>query len=76
MYSRLRTTGIEMIKLPFKGQNILFYNVGGGQTERQEWIDSFDDVTAIVFVVSLSGYNDAVRSLDTCISHVNRIGAG
>lgn len=44
-------------------------DVGGQKSERRKWIHCFQDVTSILFLVSLSGYDqclvedkDAVRS--------------
>ena len=32
-------------------------DVGGQKSERRKWIHCFHDVTSILFVVSLSGYD-------------------
>ena len=48
---------------------MLMVDVGGQKSERRKWIHCFQDVTSILFLVSLSGYDqclvedrDAVRT--------------
>ena len=52
-----RTTG--MVEKTFQIDNYRFKicDVGGQRNERRKWIHYFDSVTAVIFVVSLSGYN-------------------
>lgn len=55
--ARIRTTGIvisEVVETPFKFQVV---DVGGQRSERRKWIHCFDDVKAIIYLASLSGYN-------------------
>lgn len=55
--ARIRTTGIvisEVVESPFKFQVV---DVGGQRSERRKWIHCFDDVKAIIYLASLSGYN-------------------
>ena len=58
--SRLPTTGI--IEASFKVERLQFrmYDVGGQRGERKKWIHCFDGVTAILFVASLSEYDQVL----------------
>jgi GTPase SAR1 family protein len=58
--ARVRTTGIvvtEVIEKPYKYQIV---DVGGQRSERRKWIHCFDDVKAIIYLASLSGYNQGM----------------
>ena len=37
------------------------FDVGGQRDERRKWIQCFSDVTAIIFVAAMSGYNLTLR---------------
>lgn len=37
------------------------FDVGGQRDERRKWIQCFNDVTAIIFVTAMSGYNLTLR---------------
>lgn len=58
--TRLTTTGI--IETEFTLEKMLFkmYDVGGQRGERKKWIHCFNDVTAIMFIASLSEYNQTL----------------
>jgi len=58
--TRLMTTGI--IETQFTKENMLFkvYDVGGQRGERKKWIHAFDDVNAIMFIASLSEYDQVL----------------
>jgi len=57
---RYRTTGMTEKKLVIEGNAFLFCDVGGQRNERRKWINFFDSVTAVIFVASLSCYDEAI----------------
>lgn len=59
--ARIRTTGI--IETQFKVDHMIFrmVDVGGQRSERRKWIKCFDDVRSLLFVVSLTEYDMALR---------------
>jgi guanine nucleotide-binding protein subunit alpha len=69
MHTRARTVGITETTFQLKDHEILMIDVGGQRSERRKWIHQFQDVTSILFLASLSGYDqclvedkDAVRA--------------
>jgi len=39
---------------------MLMVDVGGQRSERRKWIHCFQDITSILFLVSLSGYDQCL----------------
>ena len=58
--TRVKTTGIVEINFVLKDMNFRVFDVGGQRSERKKWIHCFEDVTAIIFIVAMSEY-DQVR---------------
>jgi len=58
--TRLTTTGIIETEFALDGMAFKMYDVGGQRGERKKWIHCFDDVTAIMFIASLSEYNQVL----------------
>ena len=47
-----------------EGEYFHIFDVGGQREERKKWIQCFNDVTAIIFVVESSGYDCVIREND------------
>jgi GTPase SAR1 family protein len=54
---RSKSLGIVETAFTFKGDRFSILDVGGQRTERKKWIHCFENVSAVLFVVSLSEYN-------------------
>lgn len=54
---RARTTGIHEIEFDIEDLHFRMVDVGGQRSERKKWAHCFEDVTAIIFVVAMDGYD-------------------
>ncbi|XP_056123271.1 guanine nucleotide binding protein (G protein), alpha activating activity polypeptide O, b [Rhinichthys klamathensis goyatoka] len=63
--SRVKTTGIVETNFSFKNLNFRLFDVGGQRSERKKWIHCFEDVTAIIFCVAMSGYDQMLHEDET-----------
>uniref|UniRef100_A0A7S2RAG9 Uncharacterized protein n=1 Tax=Rhizochromulina marina TaxID=1034831 RepID=A0A7S2RAG9_9STRA len=57
---RIKTSGIRNEALEIDSQVFHIYDVGGQKNERRKWIHCFEGVTAIIFVVGLSEYDQVL----------------
>eukprot|EP00761_Pharyngomonas_kirbyi_P003643 gb/GECH01003647.1/.p1 GENE.gb/GECH01003647.1/~~gb/GECH01003647.1/.p1 ORF type:complete len:352 (+),score=62.47 gb/GECH01003647.1/:1-1056(+) len=58
---RVKTTAISEMEFTIEKLKFRIVDVGGQRTERRKWIHAFDNVTGIIFVVSLSEYDQRLR---------------
>lgn len=63
--SRVKTVGIVEADFVIDKYKFKMVDVGGQRNERRKWIHVFDDVTAIIFVTSLSEYDQVLLEDDT-----------
>jgi GTPase SAR1 family protein len=59
--SRTKTTGISDIAFEIDGYKFKLTDVGGQRSERKKWISCFQNLTAILFVVALSEYDQTLN---------------
>lgn len=57
---RARTIGISEHKFKLRNQELIMVDVGGQKSERRKWIHCFQDVTCILFLTALSGYDQCL----------------
>uniref|UniRef100_A0A3P8YES9 Guanine nucleotide-binding protein G(O) subunit alpha n=2 Tax=Esox lucius TaxID=8010 RepID=A0A3P8YES9_ESOLU len=69
---RVRTCGI--IETQFRVNHTVFrmYDVGGQRTERRKWLNYFDRVQAVLFVVGLSGYDMTLMEDPSVVLFMNK----
>ncbi|CAP32734.1 Protein CBR-GPA-5 [Caenorhabditis briggsae] len=61
IHMRQTTLGVHEISFDYQTQTIRLIDVGGQKTERRKWIHFFEGVTAVMFVCSLSSFNQATE---------------
>jgi len=61
---RARTKGIVEQVFRINGTDLRVLDVGGQRTERFKWIHCFEEVDGVIFVCSLSGYDEIVLVKD------------
>ena len=68
--TRVKTTGIVEVHFSFKNLNFKLFDVGGQRSERKKWIHCFEDVTAIIFCVAMSEYDQVLHEDETTVSYL------
>ncbi|OZJ02872.1 hypothetical protein BZG36_03799 [Bifiguratus adelaidae] len=57
---RVKTTGIVETVFQLGPLTYRMFDVGGQRSERKKWIHCFENVTALLFVVAISGYDQCL----------------
>jgi hypothetical protein len=67
----METRGIRETTFYIGNHEMIFVDVGGQKSTRQKWMHCFQDVVAILFLASLSGYDQClVEDKDVVITLV------
>nr|XP_058953948.1 guanine nucleotide-binding protein G(t) subunit alpha-2-like [Pocillopora verrucosa] len=61
LHARQQTQGVQERKISVNSYNYRVIDVGGQKSQRKKWIHFFEGVTAVVFFVSLSSYDEFVE---------------
>ena len=59
--TRVRTTGVVRIEFDFHATKFEMLDVGGQRSERKKWIHCFDNVTCVLFIVSIAEYDQVLE---------------
>ena len=62
---RKRTTGIIEEYFTINQTKFHIFDVGGQRNERKKWIHCFENVTSVIFVASLSSYDESLLEDET-----------
>ncbi|KJE92259.1 guanine nucleotide-binding protein G(I) alpha subunit [Capsaspora owczarzaki ATCC 30864] len=63
--TRVKTTGIVESHFDYRGLLFKLFDVGGQRSERKKWIHCFENVTAIIFCVALSAFDQVLAEDET-----------
>ncbi|CAI4221623.1 unnamed protein product [Auanema sp. JU1783] len=63
--SRVPTSGVVQFSFLIKTFTFRVFDVGGQKAQRRKWIHIFDDVHAVLFITSLSEYNQQLAEDNT-----------
>jgi len=70
LHARARTIGVVSIEFSVDSVLCRMLDVGGQKNERKKWISHFDDVTTIMFLVSLAEYDKNLLE-DSSVNRMN-----
>ena len=65
--TRVKTTGITETHFQIGELTYKLFDVGGQRSERKKWIHCFENVTALVFMVAISEYDQVLVEDETVV---------
>jgi guanine nucleotide-binding protein G(i) subunit alpha len=58
--ARIRSSGVIQADFTVEGVQYSLFDAGGQRAERRKWIHHFDDVTALIYMASLTDYDEVL----------------
>lgn len=74
--SRVKTTGITETVFVIGDLTYRMFDVGGQRSERKKWIHCFESVTAIIFLVAISEYDQTLVEDEAVVSKLGHMDLG
>jgi hypothetical protein len=68
---RVKSTGITETTFHIGSLTYKMFDVGGQRSERKKWIHCFEGVTAVLFLVAISGYDQCLVEDKDAVSDLN-----
>nr|AAA28060.1 G protein alpha subunit [Caenorhabditis elegans] len=65
LHTRVPTMGVIEVNFTIKGKFFRVFDVGGQRSQRKKWIHCFDDAKAMIYVASLSEYDQVLLEDNT-----------
>jgi guanine nucleotide-binding protein G(i) subunit alpha len=73
LHIRRRTNQVVEEKVMINNTPFVFYDVGGQRTQRKKWLHLFNEVTAVIYVASLSDYDKKLEEDGTANSLIESV---
>ncbi|KAJ3346535.1 Guanine nucleotide-binding protein G(i) subunit alpha-2 [Entophlyctis luteolus] len=74
LHTRLVTTNVTQTKVKIDNKPCIIFDVGGQKSQRKKWASFFEGVQAIIFIVSISAYDQVCledHSLNRMVDSLN-----
>jgi guanine nucleotide-binding protein subunit alpha len=69
LYAKSRTIGVVETVFEVDGWTYRMVDVGGQRSERKKWIRAFDSVGAVIFLASISAYDQCIAEDPSMVYH-------